>query len=127
MIETILVCASLVAVDGDTARCMPSGELLRLLGEGTPFVSGIDAAEIGSHAKCLKERKLALLAKGRLKELLDDKGLTIVWTGSVDKTKRHRKLVNVYNSDGDEIGAMLLKEGFAREWRPHHRVDWCNE
>lgn len=37
---------------------------MRLLGEGVPFISGIDTPEIGSHAKCLKERKLALIAKG---------------------------------------------------------------
>ena len=68
MIATLLVCASLTAVDGDTARC--DGQLLRLLGEGVPFRTGIDTPEIGSHAKCLKERKLALLAKARLKEIL---------------------------------------------------------
>ncbi|WP_406869894.1 MULTISPECIES: hypothetical protein [Rhizobium] len=39
---------------------------MRLLGEGVPFISGIDTPEIGSHAKCMKERKLALIAKGRL-------------------------------------------------------------
>jgi hypothetical protein len=44
---------------------------MRLLGGGIPFVSGIDTPEIGSHAKCIKEPKLALIAKGRLKELLD--------------------------------------------------------
>lgn len=40
-----------------------------------PFISGIDTPEIGLHAKCMKERKLALIAKGRLKELLAEKGL----------------------------------------------------
>lgn len=42
--------------------------------------------EIGSHAKCMKERKLALIAKGRLKELLAEKGLRVVSSGAVDRT-----------------------------------------
>lgn len=125
MIAEIILCASLQAVDGDTARC--DGQLLRLLGQGVPFVSGIDTPEIGSHAKCIKERKLALLAKGRLKELLAERGLRIEWSGAVDRTPSHRPLVNIYREDGSEIGATLLREGFAREWRPGHKNDWCGE
>jgi hypothetical protein len=52
MIAAVIVCASLTAVDGDTVRC--DGQLMRLLGQGVPFVSGIDTPEIGSHAKCIK-------------------------------------------------------------------------
>jgi endonuclease YncB( thermonuclease family) len=98
---------------------------MRLLGEGVPFVSGIDTPEIGSHAKCVKERKLALIAKGRLKELLAEKGLRVVFSGAVDKTQTHRPLVNIYRASGEEIGKTLLKEGFARMWSPKQRNDWC--
>lgn len=63
MITGLIICASLTVVDGDTVKC--AGQNMRLLGEGVPFVSGIDTPEIGSHAKCMKERKLALIAKGR--------------------------------------------------------------
>ncbi|WP_259670950.1 thermonuclease family protein [Rhizobium lentis] len=87
-----------------------------LLGEGVPFVSGIDTPEIGSHAKCLKERKLALIAKGTLRELLTEKGLRVMFSGAVDKTQTHRPLVNIYRSSGEEIGKKLLQEGFARTW-----------
>ncbi|MBB4255737.1 hypothetical protein [Rhizobium sp. BK008] len=51
----------------------------------------IDTPEIGSHAKCLKERKLALIAKGRLKELLAERGLKVVFSGAVDKTPTPRQ------------------------------------
>ncbi|MGO7954920.1 thermonuclease family protein [Rhizobium leguminosarum] len=122
MIAAIVVCASLTAVDGDTVRC--DGQLLRLLGGGIPFVVGIDTPEIGSHAKCLKERKLALIAKRRLKELLEERSLRIVIKG-IDHTPARRPLVNIYRSDGREVGAMLRMEGLAREWRPHHKNDWC--
>ncbi|NLS08138.1 thermonuclease family protein [Rhizobium sp. P32RR-XVIII] len=127
MITELLVCASLAAVDGDTVKCLPSGQNMRLLGEGVPFVSGIDTPEIGSHAKCIKERKLAVIAKGRLKELLAEKGLRVEWSGAIDKTPSHRPLVNIYRANGQEIGQMLLWEGFAREWILGHRNDWCGE
>lgn len=91
MIAGLIGCASLTAVDGDTVKC--DGQNMRLLGEGVPFVSGIDTPEIGLHAKCITERKLALIAKGRLKELLAEKGLRIVFSGAVDKTQTHRPLV----------------------------------
>ncbi|PDS41139.1 nuclease [Rhizobium anhuiense] len=119
MIAELFVCASLTAVDGDTVRC--DGRLMRLIGEGVPYVSGIDTPEIGSHAKCLKERKLALIAKGRLKELLTEKSLRVVFSGATDKTQTHRPLINIYRTNGEEIGKTLLKEGFARTWRPRHK------
>lgn len=122
----ILICAQLKVLDGDSIKCLPSGQNMRLLGEGIPFVSGIDTPEIGSHAKCLKERKLALLAKARLKEILAEGGLTIEFYGVRDKTPSHRPLVNIYDKRGNEVGQTLLKEGFAREWRPGHRNDWCD-
>lgn len=106
------MCASLTAVDGDTVKC--DGQNLRLMGGGVPFVSGIDTPEIGSHAKCMKERKMALLAKGRLKEILAEGGLTIEFYGVKDKTLSHRPLVNIYDRNGEEVGQKLLKEGFAR-------------
>ncbi len=124
MIATLLVCASLTVVDGDTVKC--DGQNLILLGEGVPFVSGIDPPEIGSHAKCMKERKLALLAKGRLKEILAEGGLTIEFYGVTDKTHARRPLVNIYRNDGSDVGQTLLKEGFARPWRPKHRNEWCD-
>ncbi|OWV72190.1 nuclease [Rhizobium sp. R634] len=124
MIAGLIICSSLTAVDGDTVRC--NGQLMRLLGEGVPYVSGIDTPEIGSHAKCPKERKMALIAKGRLKELLDEKGLRVVFSGSEDKTQAHRPLVNIYRKNGEEIGRKLLDEGFARTWSPKRRNDWCD-
>ncbi|MBY3086048.1 thermonuclease family protein [Rhizobium laguerreae] len=125
MIAGLVICASLTVVDGDTVKC--DGQNMRLLGEGVPFVSGIDTPEIGSHAKCIKERKMALIAKGRLKELLAEKGLRVVVSGAVDKTPSHRPLVNIYRTNGEEIGKKLLREGFARAWSPKHRNDWCRD
>lgn len=119
MLATAIVCASLLAIDGDTIRC--DGMNMRLLGSGVVNQSGIDAPEIGSHAKCIKERKLALLAKRHLQELVKGKDVRVEAKG-LDAFKR--PLVNLY-VDGEEIGARMLREGFAREWRPGQKSDWC--
>ncbi|NKQ87615.1 thermonuclease family protein [Rhizobium ruizarguesonis] len=121
MIAGLIICASLSVVDGE----MRWAEYATA-GEGVPFVSGIDTPEIGSHAKCIRERKLGQIAKGRLKELLAEKGLRIVASGSVDRTPSHRPLVNIYRANGEEIGMKLFKEGFAWTWSPKQRNDWCD-
>jgi endonuclease YncB( thermonuclease family) len=74
----------------------------------------------------MKERKLALTAKGRLKELLAEKGLRIEWSGAVDKTPTHRPPIKIYRSNSEEIGKRLLQEGHARTWNPKRRNDWCS-
>lgn len=119
---TMMLFAHLAVVDGDTLKC--DGRLLRLLGEGTPFVSGIDAPELRTW-KCQKERKLAHLSRMRLKDLVTGRTLKIMSKGN-DATPKHRPLVNVYLPDGREVGQFLVKEGFARPWRPYKRVDWCD-
>jgi endonuclease YncB( thermonuclease family) len=124
MIEVFIICASLIPVDGDSLRCLPSKQILRLLGGGTVGVSGIDTPEIGSHAKCEKEHKLALIAKARLRDIIKGKKIRIEVKG-FDKTPSQRPLVNLYLPDGREIGMILLEEGTAREWRKGKRNDWC--
>lgn len=120
MISTLLVCASLIASDGDSLNC--DGQRLRLLGGGIVGSIGVDAPEIGSRAKCEKERKLALTAKRRLAELVSGK-VRIEVKGS---DSFGRPLVNVYLPDDREVGAILMKEGHAREWRKGVRNDWCD-
>lgn len=46
------------------------GQNMRLLGEGVGNVRGVDTPEIGSHAKCGKERKMARLAKFRMQDMI---------------------------------------------------------
>lgn len=50
MLSTIIICASLSVVDGDTIKC--EGQNMRLLGEGFVNLRGVDAQEIGRSAKC---------------------------------------------------------------------------
>jgi micrococcal nuclease len=90
MIGTLLVCASLIAVDGDTIKC--DGVNLRDMGDGAPFVSSYDAPEIWSR-KCLAELDLARKAKDRMSELLRTPGLRIIDSGQRDDTRNPRPLV----------------------------------
>lgn len=120
ILGALIVCATIHVWDGDSFSC--DGQNMRLLGGGIVNKVGIDTPEIGSRAKCDKERRLALIAKGRLREILEGERVRIEVLGA-DRSKR--PLVNLYLPSGDEIGQILLKEGHAREWRPGKKVDWC--
>jgi Protein of unknown function (DUF982) len=54
-----------------------------------------------------------------------EQGLMVVYSGLTDKTQTERKLIDIYDSDGNELGQKLLKEGFARPWLPKQKIDWC--
>lgn len=114
----LIVCSALSVVDGDTIKC--DGQNMRLLGEGIVDVRGIDTPELRTW-KCEKERKLAKLARNRLKELLKGERPKIVAEG---EDTFGRPLVNIY-VEGRELGKQLLREGFAQVWRKGQKIDWC--
>lgn len=124
--SAILVCARLLAVDGDTVKC--DGQNLRPMGPGLPFVSGFDAPEIFTqHANCLAEQELGFRASARMAELLQTPGLVIEDSGERDDTAQHRPLVWLRLPDGMTIGETLLAEGLAKPWLPGQHIDWCVE
>ena len=47
---TIITCAALMAVDGDTIKC--DGQNMRPMGDGAPYVSGFDTPELSRNADC---------------------------------------------------------------------------
>lgn len=120
MIGTLLFCASLLAVDGDTIKC--DGVNLRDMGDGAPFVSGYDTPEIRGH-ECDHERDLGREATIRMEELLRTPGLKIYDSGERDRWKR--PLVSAVLPDGHTIGSVLIAEGLAVEWSPGNSFDWC--
>lgn len=124
MIEAIIICAMLTVVDGDTVRC--DGQLLRMLGDGAPNVSGVDAPEL-RHRECLAELMLARLAMSRLQELIETPGMQIEDSGQRDATRQTRRLVTLRMPDGQTAGQMLIDEGYAGIWTPDAgQVDWCS-
>lgn len=121
---TLILCASLTAVDGDTVRC--DGELLRPMGNGAPFVSGFDAPELFGPKDCPEELPLARAARDRMAEFLTVEGLTIEDSGEVDATQTHRPLVVLRLPDGSTVGQRLVEEGHARIWSPGYVATWCD-
>lgn len=120
MIE-LIICAMLTVVDGDTVDC--DGQLLRMLGDGSPYVDGVDAPEL-RHRECLAELMLARLAKSRLQELTEAPGMVIEDSGEVDPLER--PLVTLRLHDGQTAGQMLIDEGLAGVWTIEAgQVDWC--
>ncbi|MGO7807579.1 hypothetical protein [Rhizobium ruizarguesonis] len=61
-------------------------------GEGASFVAGIDTPQ--THAKWMKERKLALVAKERPKELLAERGLKVMFSGMDLRMQRNERAVS---------------------------------
>lgn len=123
MIGTLLVCATLLAVDGDTIKC--DGVNMRDMGDGSPFVSGYDTPEIGATAQCPEERALGKQAKARMSDLLQTPGLQIYESGEHDGRYR-RPLVWVRLPDGRSISSVLMAEGLAAEWAPGYVPAWCD-
>ena len=125
----IMICAGLMAIDGDTARCCQSaigkceGLNLRPMGPGAPYVSGFDTPEINGRSDCPAEAERGLRAGARFAELLRTPGLVVEDSGQVDSGDR--PLVWLRLPDGTTVGEILLREGLAREWRPNTPIDWC--
>ncbi len=119
---TILTCAVLLAVDGDTVKC--DGENLRSMGNGAPYQSGFDTPEIGRYADCPAEHRLGVIAFARMSVLLQTPGLTIEDSGEVDRFGR--PLVTLRLPDGSTIGQHLIDESLASPWTPEYVDEWCS-
>jgi micrococcal nuclease len=118
---TVISCLQLSAVDGDTIKC--NGQNMRIMGDGRPFKSGVDAPEIGK-AACAKERLLGEQAKTRLSELLQVEGMKVIDSGEHDRFKR--PLIWVRLPNGQTAGATLISEGYAVRWKPGSNYSWCD-
>ena len=118
---TIIACTMLAAIDGDTLRC--DGQSMRILGDGAPYQSGVDAPEVGRRADCPAEHELGVMASRRLAQLIETPGMVIEFSGEVDRFDR--PLVTVRLPDGSTAGQTLIDEALAREWRPGVSINWC--
>jgi micrococcal nuclease len=94
MITTLAaIAAALIVIDGDTIRS--DEERIRL--------EGIDA-EIG-HAKCEAERRLAVLAKHRLEQLLGSGSVDIRRNAHPDPPDRYGRTLARVLVDGKDVGS----------------------
>jgi micrococcal nuclease len=81
---------------------------------------GIDTPEI--RTKSAKEKKLAYVARDRLRELVLGQNVTL---HSVDKPDKYgRLLVKVWSDEHGYINGILLDEGLARVYDGGKRASW---
>lgn len=99
-------------VDGDTFR----------LGERRIRIAGIDTPELG-HAQCPAEAALAVKARDRLRDLLNQGRFTMT-AHRLQRTDDYgRELMTVERSDTD-IGQQLVDEGLAHRYFGS-KGGWC--
>lgn len=112
-------CQNLVVMDADSVQC--DGVELRLIGDGEPGLTGIDAPEV-LHAKCNRERLLGEAAATLMRRTVyhlkhvEDVGI-------VDNYQR--PLVRLRLKDGTLAEHVLLKRGMAVIWTPSYVARWC--
>jgi micrococcal nuclease len=132
MLATTLaaLAAGLPALAGDTIRAGESARLLRVidgdtihLGDEKFRLEGFDAAEI-HHAQCEAERRLGVLTKLRLEQLLQLGPPEIRRAPPPDQTDRYRRTLAQVFVNGEDVGCILIREGYARPWRGR-RENWC--
>ena len=107
-------------IDGDTfvarMRTGPGGAV-----ETRVRLRSIDAAEL--HARCGKELRLALAARGALQRLLADGYVTLSHVGP-DKYPG-RIDANVATRNNVDVSAAMLNGGWARAYDGGRRGSWC--
>jgi endonuclease YncB( thermonuclease family) len=92
-------------IDGDTIE-LTSGERIRILNVDTPELQG---------ARCNREFALAMRAKERLAELLAaGRPISISRQGR----DRYRRALAVVTIGGEDVAALLIREGLALPYRP---------
>jgi endonuclease YncB( thermonuclease family) len=112
----LLFALALAVIDGDTFDL--DGERIR--------IANIDAPEL-HHAKCDAERRLAIVARNRLKALLTSGAINVSVGDPIDgrtRDRRGRTLATI-SVNGEDIGQILIAEQLARPWEGGQR-SWCS-
>jgi endonuclease YncB( thermonuclease family) len=107
--------AGAVAIDGDTVDI--DGERIRIY--------NIDTPEIHS-AKCDAERRLGLVAKRRMQDMLDGGDPVIIRGDHGRLTDRYGRTLARLEVRGNDLGEKMVGEGLARTWTGKRRP-WCGE
>jgi len=106
---------ALLVTDGDTFSL--DGEKIR--------IANIDAPEI-HRAQCDAERRLGLVARRRLAQLLEGGAFEILRgdpeTGR--KIDRYGRTLATIRRGGRDVGEILIEDGLARPWAGR-RQPWC--
>ena len=120
--------------DGDTIKTDLTWRLSKPLNDVSVRIYGIDTPELPAasyattgklnRAKCIKEAELALKAKARVQEIVDDN--TRMKVSDFDWGRNGGRIIGKVSIGGVDIAKTLIEEGFAVEYYgsgPKH--DWC--
>ena len=83
---------------------------------------GIDAPEIGSHARCDSERDKANQAKAVLASLVEDRDVKLVEIGTDKYGGRVDAHILV---DGRDVGDLMIEKHLARAYDGGRKTPWC--
>lgn len=98
-------------IDGDTFRY--GGEKIRVADINTPETSS---------PKCAAEAELGARATARFQQLLNAGPFTLE---PIDRAQdKYGRALFVVTREGESLGAALVSEGLAEEWRGFRR-EWC--
>jgi endonuclease YncB( thermonuclease family) len=107
--------ASTTVTDGDSVSI-----------DGRPHrLANIDAPEL-RHAQCDAERRLAMVAKRWLTELLKAGKMEITVGDPITGRTfdKYHCILATITIDGHDVGQILVEEGLARPWEGKRR-SWC--
>mgnify|MGYP000940658426 CR=1 FL=1 len=109
-------------IDGDTVAlpCDPARGIYPGCAERVRL-AGIDAPEVGTHARCPAEATAGLEAKAALAGLIRGRPVEVIRTG-VDRYHRTMARLSV---DGKDVDAAMLVAGTALPYRPG-RAAWAD-
>lgn len=106
---------------GARGTCVVDGDTIWLAGENIR-IADINTPEVSS-PQCAAEARLGTRATRRLQQLLNA-GPFQIRRGLRDEDVYGRKLRTLHR-DGQSLGAILVAEGLAHEWRGY-KESWCS-
>jgi endonuclease YncB( thermonuclease family) len=124
LFPTPYTCDFVKVLDGDTIKvhCADWPDPFKNM---SLRVHGIDTPESTSIAKCKKELKLGVIAKGRVrKEFEGAKTVTFRWVGQNDKYGG-RLLALVELPSGQDLAEKLIADGLAVRYGGGKKFSWC--
>lgn len=107
--------------DGDTVKIEETFHNLPL----SIRVLGIDTAEKGNKAKCVKEAKLGEKATAFTKKAIQDG--KVITCDFVKWDKFGGRILANITIDGKDLATMLIDKGLAREYYGKKKESWCND
>jgi micrococcal nuclease len=116
-----------LAEDAGPLLRIVDGDTFEMLIEGFPNrvrLANADAPETGDRARCPEELEVGLRAGAWVREQVATRQVAVFPTWKLDKYRRPLVYVTI---DGEDLGALLVKNGLGRAYHGERRMGWCPE